>query len=496
MPFGGPVVTFEIVGYDSGDENWYVGQWSETRAMLMDRLVGFTFSDHETKMDEATLTFRNEDFALLDNPVLAKGQQFIMAWGWPGDMHPPRRMIVVKSERSNPMKVICHCLLEKMNLAPRNRRMEGCTDSQFVKRIAQAWGFSGSSLDVEETEATHEVLVQTAHMSDAQFLAKLAKDNGFIFYIDHTGLHWHRRRTESQPKFDFTYRTEKDGPFVCPMVEEPRLEYKPPAAVVKVKNTAMDPDTGEQVKEEADADTADQASLGCEEEYGTLDEIATEILEATWEPWPPISESVSNRQARCTRMADVGGGLATQQEAKAKAKGTYRHKAIGRYKISCVVNGKPQLEPRCVGNVIGIADTVDGHYWIKSVRTDISVGTFKQTVELSRDAPKKTNAAKKKPLSNTAAGAGGECTSEWKNGYTLNDMASLIGEIVSPLEEKIGYEYGPDGTPKKVVQYVDPSGNAHGQSQYEDEEDFLLLDRAQQEDVINSHNQSEWWQSF
>jgi phage protein D len=490
MPYGGPQVSFEIVGFDAGDEAWYVGNWSETRSMLADRLEGFTFSDHETKKDEATLTFRNEDFKLLDNPAFAKGQQFIVSWGWPGNMHPPRRMIVKKTERSNPMRVVLSCLLEKMDLAPRNRRLEGCTDSQFVKRIAEAWGFYGTAQDIEETTATHEVLVQTADYTDAQFCAKLAHDNGFIFYVDTTGIHWKSRRTNSTPKFTFTYRTEMEGAFVCPMLEEPRLEYQPPAAVAKVKNDQMDPNTGEITKESAEQDTSGQPSLGCEVEYGTLDEVATEILESTWEPWPPISESVSNRQARCTRLDNVGGGLATPEQAKAKAKGVYRRKAIGRYKLSFPVMGNPQLQPRCVGIVVGVADVVDGLYWIKSVETSIGKGEFRQVVSVSRDAPKQVNATKKTIISDQAEGAGQVMTSEWKTGNTLNDMASLINEITVPLEEKVGWEYGNDGSAKKVVKFVDPSGGTHGQREYS-EEDFALLSRAEQEDAINSENQND-----
>jgi hypothetical protein len=416
-------------------------------------------------------------------------------------------------------------LLEKMDLAPRNRRYEGCTDSQFVKRIAEAWGFYGTAQDIEETTVTHEVLVQTADYTDAQFCAKLAHDNGFIFYIDATGLHWKSRRTNSKSKFTFTYRTEMDGAFVCAMLEEPRLEYCAPKSAPTVKSSGMDPNTGEPIKATVNQENNGQPSLGCELEFGQwgLKVVADELdvleqswqpgapvsesvsnqearaaatrkadaaadadldaLEESWQPWPPVSETMSNRQARATRLEVIAAGLATQAQAEALAKGRHRRNAIGRYKMSFPVLGNPQLQPRCVGTVVGVAEVVDGLYWIKSVETAIAKGEFKQTVAVSRDAPKKVNAAKKTPISNQAPDAGYPTMLEW-----AVDFDNTSGK----LGEHVGWDYSSGGVPKKVVKYGTWSGSS--QREYS-EDDFHLMSRAEQEDVINSENQSSAFQS-
>ncbi len=63
---------------------------------LTDRILSFSFEDHETKADKLSLTVNNWDLSQFDDPTWRKGTILEATWGYVGDMTPARRCVVQK----------------------------------------------------------------------------------------------------------------------------------------------------------------------------------------------------------------------------------------------------------------------------------------------------------------------------------------------------------------------------------------------------------------
>lgn len=96
-----------------------------------------------------------------------------------------------------------------MNQQAKTRRWEGKTRSDVVREVAKEAGYEGAFVDIEDTPDTLDVINQAAE-TDARFLARLAEKEGFQFFIDGTGLHWHQRRQDTPPAHVFTWYSDPE----------------------------------------------------------------------------------------------------------------------------------------------------------------------------------------------------------------------------------------------------------------------------------------------
>lgn len=377
MAFDAPMLFVELLDQDSGDED--IQAWNpyteetQIRTYLSDRLIDFKFSDDDRKKDAAVFNFKNDDFTLLDSPAFAKGQKFLVSFGWPGAMSAPRRMVVVKVKGANPIEVTFHCTLELLDLDGKSRRAVNSTDSEFVRTVAEEYGYKGTLAQIEETSAVREVIVQP-NLSDARMLHRLAVQNGFLFYVDGAGLHWHKRPTDSDPVRQFIYHSD---PGVGTILEPPSIEVDIGATVKTVRVLARDPMTGKPVVGEAGSAESGQTALGNEDVAGDL------------------GTEVSNRIARAMMDEELPGGIMTQDEAQAAAEARYRETAAGRYKMELKILGDAQLQAKSVVDVWGISDTFDGLYYVQAAEHEITNGSFTTTLKLRKDSLREVKASKK-----------------------------------------------------------------------------------------------------
>lgn len=459
MPFDVPMLFVELLDFDSGDDE--IPTWdpfsteTQIQTYLTTRLTEFSFSDDDRKKDQCVLKFRNEDLVLLDAPAFSKGQKYLITFGWPGAMSPPRRMVVVGVKGADPVEVTCHCTLELFDLGPKARREEGLTDSEFVRKVAEEYGYKGSLVDIEETTVAREVLIQP-NISDARMLHRLAVQNGFIFYMDGAGLHWHKRRTDLDPVRSFVYR---DDPGVGSIIEPPSIEIKNMAEVKTVRVLARDPVTGAPVVGEAGSAESGATSLGNEEMAGDL---GTEI---------------SNRIARAAAEEEHAGGIMTQAEAQAAAEARYRETAIGRYKMELKVVGDAQLAAKTVVDVWGISDTFDGLYYVQCAEHEITNGTFTTTLKLVKDALREVKASKKaevKGARHPKAGGSGPANS-----------GMVLGKILALTT-------GPNGEMEACNLWVDPMNPAGGAyaASAATWTDIAALSQADAQAFLNYYNQT------
>jgi phage protein D len=365
LPDGAPRIFLSVI--DAAQP-----QGEDPMARFTDRLEAFEFSDHESKRDEATIALRNEDFALLDDPVFRKGQKILCAWGWPGAMGVPRRMIVTEVRGGNPLIVKAHDTSLLLDRVKRSQVWEDATDSEVATAIARAHGYEGTLLFCEETAARWPSVVQPGNLTDAGMLTRLARRNGFIWFIDATGLHWHRRPAEDAPTHTFIYRND---PGIGTILDEPRIEANLSKGVATVRVLARDPKTKQFVEAVVSGKTADLVSLGQADEMGDEDGADD-----------PVSD-------RITRTEQIHGGYLAQAAAEALAQARFRETAAGRYKLTLRVVGDATIAAKQIVDVYGISATTDGLYYTKEVVHRIGRDGYTVELQCQKDAQREVDAA-------------------------------------------------------------------------------------------------------
>ena len=102
MPFGHATVILDLIDAESGD---YDLVRADMIKAINERMLAFIFSDHHRKKDQLKIVLRNDDFALLENPIFTKGQKIAVTWGWPGQTAITRRVVVTKVKGGDPITV-------------------------------------------------------------------------------------------------------------------------------------------------------------------------------------------------------------------------------------------------------------------------------------------------------------------------------------------------------------------------------------------------------
>ncbi|MEN6368465.1 MAG: hypothetical protein ABFD77_02065 [Thermotogota bacterium] len=371
MPYGGAQVIIQLVDFDEGDDSYY-GDYLTMNEFLQTRLLSFKVFDRDRGKDRLELTFRNDDYQMIESPVFAKGQKLLVTWGWPGDMVVPRRFIVQTVKGGEQVVVSAHCRLSLMDRVKVCRFEENITHSEFVRKVVAEYGYTGTYQWVEDTTVRCDVT--QANVTDARFIHKLAKRNGFVFYEDATGIHFHKPNLKNEPVRWFTYRQD---PGRGDILEPPRYDINMTKGISKVKVTYRDPVTKEYGEVFGGPDDTEIDSLGSDSELGNADDSDQGL-----------------RAARMTRCDTRYGGVMTKEEAQVEAHARYYETAREQYKMDVPIIGDSRVGAKLIVGFAGISDSLDGLYYIKEAEHTVEGGKWTIGLKTHKDALNVVKAAK------------------------------------------------------------------------------------------------------
>jgi hypothetical protein len=358
-----PIVSLILVNSDEGTDG--------ALEYANDRLKAFTFIDSDEKVDRCEVTFSNVDKALLDDPRLRSGQNYLVQWGTAEQMSVIYSMIIKSTkEAGQDLQVVMKgeaVLLDKNRIF---NQWVGVRDSDVATEIFNGYGYVGIMVDVQPTVFARTSVTQST--SDARFLQQLASRNGFRWWIDASGAHFRPFRKEADPYKWYTYRGhyEGDGEILSP---GPSIDVNFATDVARVKVRAIDPYTLQEVVAEhgvegGDAEKDYEVSLGVVQEIGNPDDLE------------------GNRQGNVTRTEEINIGFATKSEANAIAEAKYREVSNKRYKMTMPVDGDPLLGARSVIGLRNYSATYSGLYYVKEVSHQIAPGKYRCEIKCVRDA--------------------------------------------------------------------------------------------------------------
>lgn len=368
----GAQVIIQLVDFDEGDDQYY-GDYQETVEFLSKRLLGLKVKDREKKKDRLELRFRNDDYKMLDSPIFAKGQKLLVTWGRAGEMVPPRRWIVQKVTGGDVITVMAHCRLALLDREKRSRFLENVTRSEFVRTVIEEYGYSGEFAWVEETQERWDI--GQNNCTDARALNWLARKQGFVFYEDASGIHWHRRELMNEPVKWFVYRrAEGRGDILSP----PKFDVNMTKGISKVRVTYRDPRTKEYGEVFGGPDDTEMGALGNETEMGNPDDT-----------------DQGRRAQRMTRVDVRCGGVMTKEEAQIEADARYYESAAKAYEMRTSVIGDSRLGAKLLVGFAGISEMFDGLYYISEAEHVVQGGRWIINLTCQKDTVNKVKTAKK-----------------------------------------------------------------------------------------------------
>lgn len=381
----------------------------KVRVDLTQRVLSFDFEDIESKADKLSLTVDNWDLANFDTPVWRKGNIIEIGWGYAdGDHAPARQLIIKKVTGSVKLKVEAVSKSFLMDRVTKSKVFENQKRSDVVQTIAEENGFSADSIDIEDTKETMSSITQ-AKQTDARFLRKLAAREGFEFYVDFDGFHWHSRRIGQKPVRELKWFSDQRGELKSFNIDNdisPIPGGIPGRKTVRGRNplTKKNFEFVVDYAKDFSPHLAPQAEVTAELLSG-LGNMARDVFDTTMEALPSV--------------------------ALRKERGRGQKRKFLTVKMKAAIIGDPLLLAKTVVQISGIGNRLSGNYYVKSVRHKISGNGYTSSLELLRDGHKENRS--QESLFTFVPGGRGGVGAPSDGGCTamLNRVSFLITDLRS-----------------------------------------------------------------
>lgn len=222
------------------------------RIDVVGTILSFEYEDKEDGADKLKFDVRNDDLTEHDNPLWKKGNILFVQWGSPGAMSQPRKAIIEKVMGFRTLTIEAHALSMVMNTVSRRRQWENYTRSEVAAEIAEEWGYGSEMQIIEATTQRFETITQAAQ-PDARFLATLARKQGFVFFVDFDGFHFHSRQITQRTHRTYTYFTDPARGEVKDIIVDNDITAKKAVTI----SSGINPETGEEIAAGADTQVPD-----------------------------------------------------------------------------------------------------------------------------------------------------------------------------------------------------------------------------------------------
>ena len=335
---------------------------------LQGRVISFSFEDSESKADKVTLELDNTDLSIFDREDLTAGTVLEVSWGYRGDMAPPRRVVIKDPKGFQKLRIegIAESVL--LDGKAQTRAFSEKTRSEVAAAVAKEHGYLAGAVFIEDTKERIDTINQTGE-SDARFMRRLAEKEGFSFFIDDTGFHFHERKQDSSPAHVLTWRMDPGAGDIL-SVTDVKLSSTKPRGSVTVKG--RDPIEKKTIEKKETNDTADR-------------DVLSDVID--------VIDPETGTTTRKTRAAktEVSSTTATTEAGAAREARTGFVKAERRtLNISVSVVGNPKLRAKSIIELRGLPTLLAGKYAVTQATHSIDGSGYTTELKLGRDGLKKT----------------------------------------------------------------------------------------------------------
>lgn len=396
------------------------------RLDLGSRLVSLSYEDHERKADKLAIVIDNWDLAHFDDPIFTKGNLVEVSWGYPGNMAPPRKVKITKISGFQQLQVTALDLGTVMNTLGHQEAYENLTRAGVAELIAERNGFGSDQQYIQATRIVYPCQTQ-ARVTDAQYMRRLAHREGFEFYIDFDGFHFHERVMDQAPVRKFIWYNAEDNSDGVVSIEVKNDVYAKPA---RVKVKAIDPDTKAIVEGEGSNDATNRKGTGEKTEFFVEVEKVSDNLEA-------FQKNLGDWERPAAVQGETGAA-----DTKNDADKRFRKATQTAVKMSMVVIGDPSLIAKTVVRVEGVGKRLTGNYYVKGVKHEVSA-SYLTTLELISDGTRGyvriSDVLFEDPRPNSPANENEQDNKADPNTEDVSEDLTLMTEAFGALEDELSF---------------------------------------------------------
>lgn len=338
---------------------------------LGDRFISLSFEDDEKKAAKASIVIDNFDLKFFDDETIVPGSLLDVTWGYSGLVSQTQHLVVKTIEGGTTLKIEAESMKQLMNREHNNRSFDQMKRSDVARAIATEHGFTSDKIFIDDTKVVHETIVQ-ARMTDSQFLRHLANKEGFEWWMDETGFHFHERKFGDPPvKRLIYYIDQEQGDIVNFSIKESTN-----AKAGRVEAKGVSPDTKETFDAKADNESEEKTSLV--EFVAVPGGVGIKKVTAN-KPSGTKSDNVSSTDVMPTSEEDA------ESVARA-ASGRYKRSAANGVELSLNIVGDPEITAKCNIEVLGIGKSFSGLYYVTNAKTNITSGSeFQLALKCKRE---------------------------------------------------------------------------------------------------------------
>jgi phage protein D len=199
------------------------------------RIRSLDYLDSDSKADTCSLTVDNYDLSNFDSPLWAHNNRLQVTWGYAGNLAVARELIITKVTGFTELKVTAKARSVLLDAVKKSRTFRNMTRAEVVRQIATEYGYEGEALVIDDSGAKFPHITQ-AGISDAQLIRKLAHQQGWEFYVDPAGFHFHEARVGQEPVRTFEWFTDPGRGDLLKVSVETDITRKPTAVKVKARD--------------------------------------------------------------------------------------------------------------------------------------------------------------------------------------------------------------------------------------------------------------------
>lgn len=330
---------------------------------LTTRITEFRYKDEERRADKLSITIDNFNLALFDDPAFKRGMQLEVSWGYPNNMAPSRLCVVqrITGTQSITIEALAESILLHRNGLTRG--FDNVTRSDVVRLIAREAGYGDEVCTIEDTPVVFPRISQ-AGLTNAQLLVRLARLEGFEFYVDQTGFHWHRRNIGQRPMRVLHWFTDPNAGDIISFSVDNDITARPGRVRRRGRNLLEGTDIDESADDESDAERPTLSPIRIVVDPETR-QTRTEVL-------------VGSEEVRPTTAPDA-------TTARREAVGRFRRIQQTAIKMKMTIVGDPSMLAKSVVEVRGMAQRLNTRYYVKSCEHSISDGGYITELELVSD---------------------------------------------------------------------------------------------------------------
>lgn len=336
-----------------------------TPIQLADIITSLKYKDDEKKADTVTFSVDNHDLSQFDNGIWENGTVLNISWGYAGNMSPVRKCVIKHVNGRNPLNIEAHVVAVVMDQVRLSRIFQDMTRSQVVKKIAEESGYAADRQFIQDTGVSFAFLTQTA-LTNAQFLKTLANKQGFQFFIDFDGLHWHERKTDQKPIRQYVWFSDPGRGDILDWGIEKDHKRKPTSCTF----AGRDPLEKKDIEGKADNNSVPRVALG-------------DMIEGVD---AKTGDSLGTRAMNTAHDERFPSSARSDEDATEHAHGRYKNARLSTNRLNLTVVGDPGLVGKAVIEVLNISRSLSGRYYVTEIEHDLNGKDYLTHFKCMRDA--------------------------------------------------------------------------------------------------------------